>query len=127
MPNPYHYRAHIDRLWRQANSDIPAYKQLKALKALVREMFPPNPNAARNNRLYHTTDPYDVARHLLRDLHDRADSFRLPLPLGEGWGEGSPAHEIGAGSLRPPLPLGEGWGEGSPTEDEPPEEDDDPL
>ncbi len=125
MPNPYHYRAHIDRLWRQANSDIPAYKQLKALKTLVREMFPPNPNAARNNRLYHTTDPYEVARHLLRDLHDRPS--RLPLPLGEGWGEGSPAHEVGAGSLRPPLPLGEGWGEGSPTEDEPPEEDDDPL
>ncbi len=115
MPNPYHYRAHIDRLWRTANSDIPAYKQLKALKALVREMFPPNPNAARNNRLYHATDPYDVARHLLRDLHDRPSESLSPA-----------AHEIGARSLRPPLPLGEGWGEGSPTEDEPPEEDDDP-
>ncbi len=132
MPNPYHYRAHIDRLWRAANSDIPAYKQLKALKALVREMFPPNPNAARNNRLYHATDPYDVARHLLRDLHDRADSLRLPLPLGEacpvldtgGWGEGSPAQLKVAPAQAGAAPAQAG---APPTEDEPPEEDDDPL
>ncbi len=124
MPNPYHYRAHIDRLWRTANSDIPAYKQLKALKALVREMFPPNPNAARNNRLYHTTDPYDVARHLLRDLHDRADSLRPPLPLGEGWGEGSPAK---AGADPAQLKVAPAQAGAPPTEDEPPEEDDDPL
>ena len=122
MPNPYHYRAHIDRLWRTANSDIPAYKQLKALKALVREMFPPNPNAARNNRLYHSTDPYDVARHLLRDLHDRPS--RLPLPLGEGWGEGSPAN---AGADPAQLGVAPAQAGAPPTEDEPPEEDDDPL
>ncbi len=108
MPNPYHYRAHIDRLWRQANSDIPAYKQLKALKALVREMFPPNPNAARNNRLYHSTDPYDVARHLLRDLYDR-DSESLSPPASSG----GRCHGVTEG--------------GAPQAHEPPEEDDDPL
>ena len=102
MPNPYHYRARIDRLWRTANSDAPAYKQLKALKTLVREMFPPNPNAGRNYALYHTTDPYDVARHLLRDLHSIS----------------SPASSGGRC-----LVETEG---GSPPEDQPPEEDDDP-
>ena len=105
MPNPYHYRARIDRLWRQANSDAPAYKQLKALKTLVREMFPPNPNAARNYALYHATDPYDVARHLLRDLHDHAS---LPLSPRAQY-EVAPAQ---AGAAH--------------AEDEPPEEDDDP-
>ena len=125
MPNPYHYRAHIDRLWRTANSDAPAYKQLKALKTLVREMFPPNPNASRNHRLYHTTDPYDVARHLLRDLHDRSSD--PPLPLGEacpaldagGWGEGSP--------VPAQLEVAPAQAGAAHAEDEPPEEDDDPL
>ena len=125
MPNPYHYRAHIDRLWRTANSDAPAYKQLKALKTLVREMFPPNPNASRNHRLYHATDPYDVARHLLRDLHDR--SSVPPLHLGEacpaldagGWGEGSP--------VPAQLEVAPAQAGAAHAEDEPPEEDDDPL
>ena len=99
MPNPYHYRARIDRLWRQANSDAPAYKQLKALKTILREMFSPNPNAARNHALYHATDPYDVARHLLRDLHDR------PSPPASSGGR---------------CPVGTEGGS-------PPEEDDDPL
>ena len=117
MPNPYHFRATIDRLWRQANSNAPAYKQVNALDAIVREMFAPNDRARRNHRLYLATDPYDVARHLLRDLHDRADSFRLPLPLGEGWGEGSPAQ----------LEVAPAQAGAAPTEDDPTEEDDDPL
>ena len=119
MPNPYHYRAHIDRLWRQANSDIPAYKQLKALKALVREMFPPNPNAARNNRLYHTTDPYDVARHLLRDLHDRpSSSISPPAQL-----KVAPAQ---AGVAPAQLKVAPAQAGAALAEDEPPEDDDDP-
>ena len=109
MPNPYHFRANMDRLWRQANSG-PAYKQLNALDALVREMHAPNERARRNYQLYLATDTYEVARHLLRDLHDHTaptsgSSFCPPLPLGEGWGEGSPTH----------------------AEEAPPEEDDDPL
>ena len=121
MPNPYRFKAHIDRLWRHATSEAPAYRRLKALDAVVRELFAPNERARLNHRMYLATDPFDVARHLLRDLYDHSD----PLDLG------------GDDSLYLPLPLGEacpaldagGWGEGphSLAEEELPEEDDDPL
>ncbi|MCY3571589.1 MAG: hypothetical protein OXH19_09675 [Chloroflexi bacterium] len=119
MPNPFHFRASIDRLWRQANSDAPAYRRLNALDKVVRELFAPNERARLNHQLYLATDPYDVARHLLRDLYDRPDigtslgSLRLPLPLGEA----CPALDAG------------GWGEGPPAlpKEETPDEDDDPL
>ncbi len=103
MPNPYHFRANIDRLARYANGPAPAYRRLDALDTIVREMYARTERARLNYQMYLATDPFDVARHLLRDLHDH--SSVPPLPLGEGWGEGSP----------------------TPTEDEPPEEDDDPL
>ena len=116
MPNPYHFRARIDRLWRRSGDHNPGYIRLKALNAVVRELFAPNDRARQNYQLYLATDPYDVARHHLRDLYDRpgpmilAGDGSLPLPP----------------SL--PLPLGEGWGEGPPTlsEEELPDEDDDP-
>ena len=117
MPNPYHYRARIDRLWRQANSDAPAYKQLKALKTILREMFPPNPNATRNHALYHATDPYDVARHLLRDLHSASPPASSG---GKCHAAPSPSPPAGSGGR---CPVGT---EGGPPEDQPPEEDDDP-
>ena len=101
--NPFHFRANIDRLWRRVNSNVPAYLRLNALDAVVRELFAPNERARLNHQLYLATDPYDVARHLLRDLHDRPETSTspasegslplplfLPLPLGEGWGEGPP-------------------------------------
>ena len=135
MPNPYHYRARIDRLWRTANSDAPAYKQLKALKTILREMFSPNPNAARNHALYHATDPYDVARHLLRDLHDRPSP---PASNGERChATPSPSPPASSGgrchaALSPSPPASSGGRcpvgtEGGPPEDQPPDEDDDPL
>ena len=105
MPNQFHLRANIDRLWRRANGRQPSYIRLKALDAIVREIFAPNDRARANYQLYLATDPFDVARHKLRDLYDHA------------------------GSLCPLLPLGEGWGEGSltPEEEEHPDENDDPL
>ncbi len=119
MPNPYHFRANIDRLWRQANSNVAAYRRLNALDMVVRELFAPNERARLNYQRYLATDPYDVARHLLRDLYDRpgpmilAGDGSLPLPLGEAC---------------PTLDAG-GWGEDPPSllEDETSEEDDDPL
>jgi hypothetical protein len=117
MPNPYHFRARIDRLWRRSQVLNPGYIRLKALNAIVREVFAPTERARLNQELYFATDPYDVARHQLRDLYDRAGStpatsFCPPLPLGEAC---------------PVLDTG-GWGEGPPTpEEESPEEDDDPL
>ncbi|MDE2746768.1 MAG: hypothetical protein OXI41_12395 [Chloroflexota bacterium] len=119
MPNPYHLKARIDRLWRHASSDAPAYRRLKSLNAVVRELFARNDRARRNHQLYHATDPFDVARHLLRDLYDHgdpliaADDGSLPLP---------------AGTACPALDA-ECWGEGPlalPEEDDI-EEDDDPL
>ena len=111
MPNPYHFRARIDRLWRQSEAPNPGYIRLKALNAVVREMFAPTERARLNHEMYLATDPYDVARHQLRDLYDRPE----------------PARSTSERSLRPPLPLGEGWGEGPPGEEESAEEDDDPL
>ncbi len=71
MPNPYHLRARIDRLWRRSAEHNPGYLRVKALDTIVRELFAPtNPQARLNHQLYLTTDPYDVARHKLRDLYD---------------------------------------------------------
>ncbi len=116
MPNPYHYRAKIDRLWRRSGDHNPGYIRLKALNAIVRELFAPTERARLNQELYFATDPYDVARHQLRDLYDRADL--LPSPPASGGGRG---HEVAC----PALDAGtEG---GSPQGEESPEEDADPL
>ena len=121
MPNPYHFRARIDRLWRRSEDHNPGYIRVNALDAITRELFVPTDQARRNHQLYLATDPYDVARHHLRDLYDgpdtgtSPDSLPLPLPLPPG--EACPALDAG------------GWGEGSPAfpEDETIDEDDDPL
>ena len=72
MQNPFHFRARIDHLWRRANSNIPAYKRLDALGAIVRELYAPNDRARGNYAMLLATDPFDVARHKLRDLYDHA-------------------------------------------------------
>ncbi|MDE2895327.1 MAG: hypothetical protein OXN87_08020 [Chloroflexota bacterium] len=108
MPNPYHLRTRIDRLWRHANSDAPAYRRLTSLNKVVRELFAPNQCARLNHQLYLATDPYDVARHLLRDLYDHASpAWEDPAPVTI---EVAPA-QAGA----------------APLVDESPDEDDDPL
>ncbi len=108
MPNPYHFRARMDRLWQCANSNARGYRKLKALNTIVREMYAPTERARQNHRMWLATDPYEVARHLLRDLHDRADLF--PSPPASGGGT---------------CPVG--TEEGSPQDEESPDEDDDPL
>ncbi len=112
MPNPFHLRASIDRLWRRSAEHNPGYIRVKALDAIVRELFAPNPRARLNHQLYLATDPYDVARHKLSELYDQADPT-------------VPAAEL---SLCPALDPG-GWCEGSPVPglEEPLDEDDDPL
>ena len=123
--NPFHYRATIDRLARLAAKPNPSYVRVHAACALANELSPANPRRDLIRRMLEIANPVEHARHKLRDLYDRAPipdlfgdplgSLRLPLPLGES-------------SLCPPLPLGEGWGEGPrPTDDEPTEEDNDPL
>ncbi|MYE06386.1 MAG: hypothetical protein F4Y04_04060, partial [Chloroflexi bacterium] len=83
MPNQFHYRAHIDRLWRQSGDHNPGYIRLKALGTLVRELYAPTDRARLNHQLYFATDPYDVACHKLRDLYDRPGPM---IPLGEAAG-----------------------------------------
>ena len=102
MPNRYHLRATIDRLWRRSADHNPGYIRVKALNAIVRELFAPNPQARLNHHLYLTTDPYDVARHKLRELYDGP--------------EGSPSSRF----TREPAPCL------LLQEEEPLEEDDDP-
>ena len=104
MPNPYYFRSVVDRLWRIANGTHPGDVPARAVNALIKE-FPPDAHRyAVARQMLHAVDAYEYARHLLRDLYDRPGSLCPPLPLGEGWGEGPPA-----------------------LEDEPPDEDDDPL
>ena len=118
--NPFHFRANIDRLWRRANRNAPAYRRLDALDAVVRELFAPNDRARRNHRMYLATDPFDVARHLLRDLHDRPSSNSSPASEG--------SLPLRLGEACPALDAG-GWGEGPPllADETQLEEDDDPL
>ena len=116
MPNPFHLRANIDRLWRRSEEHNPGYLRVKALDAIVRELFAPNPQARLKHQLYLATDPFDAARHKLRDLYDTASpdtSLSPSLPLGE---------------TCPTLDAG-GRGEGAPalSEEETPDRDDDPL
>ncbi len=108
MPNPYHFRARIDRLWRRANSSLPGYIRLKALDTVARELYRPTDKARQNLKMYLATDPYEVARHKLRHLHDVA--LALPSPPAAGGGRC--------------LVETEG---GLPQDEQPPDEDDDPL
>ncbi|MDE2966808.1 MAG: hypothetical protein OXS30_04875 [Chloroflexota bacterium] len=98
MPNQFNLRARMDHLWRQSADHNPGYIRLRALGAIVRELYAPTEQARLNQQLCFATDPYDVPRHKLRDLYDR-EAPSVPAPE------------------RGPVPSG----------DELPEEDDDPL
>lgn len=83
MPNPFHFRAHIDRLSRLAAESNPAYVRLRALKGLVRELMPGTPRARLAQQLLEEANPYEFARHKLRDLYDRPGAVETS-PLGGG-------------------------------------------
>ena len=105
--NPFRYRARIEQIWRQTTEHTPSHIRIKALDAITRELFAPNPRAQANYALFLATDPFDVARHKLRDLYD---SISPPASVG---------------SALPPSPDG-----GRclvETEGGLPDEDDDPL
>ncbi len=141
MPNPYHFRARIDRLWQTANSNRPGYIRLNALDAVARALYRPTDKARQNLKLYLATDPYEVAQHKLRHLHDQP-SLLPPRPLGEacpaldagGRGEGSPTLPSppaagGGRCLVEACPALDAGTEGGLPHDDasPPNEDDDPL
>ena len=93
MPNPFHLHAKIDRLWRRANSDAPGYRQVSALNAIVRELFAPTPQAQLNYQAYLATDPFEVARHKLRDLYDHAASSPAPTEVAPTQADDAPQEE----------------------------------
>ena len=122
MPNPFHYRARIDRLWRRSEPHNPGYIRLKALNTIVRELIVPTPRAQSNYQMYLITSPYDVARHKLRDLYDHTDALETS-PLG-----GGAPHPCGAEGAAPaPTAVAPAQAGATLTEEESPEEDDDPL
>ncbi|MCY3733964.1 MAG: hypothetical protein OXG42_06760 [Chloroflexi bacterium] len=102
MPNPFNYRTHVNQLWRTVNGPKPAYIRLRALDALARDLIPGRPRYAVAQQMLNAVDAYEYA---------------------------DPSISGSEGSFCPPLPLGEGRSEGSPTraEEQPSEEDDDPL
>ena len=99
MPSPFYYRSVIDRLARLAGPDRPSYIRLRAACALATELSPANPRRDQIQELLHAADPFAVARHKLRDLYDHADPQAL------------------VSSTDAPMPQ----------EEQPAEEDDDPL
>jgi len=121
MPNPFQYRAAIDNLWRRANGNAPAYRRLNALDAVVRELFASTERARLNYQRYLATDPFDVARHKLRDLYDHATPQDVETDLD------IPQHfecDLDAPQLFEVAPAQAG---AALPEEESPDEDDDPL
>ena len=102
--NPFRYRATIDRLARLAERPNPAHVRVSAAGALVAELSPINPRRDLVRRLLEFANPFEHARHKLRDLYDS------PSPPASGGGR---CHGVTEGGL--------------PTEDALPTEDDDPL
>ena len=99
MPNPYRYRSVLNRLARLTDASHPAHVRVDAAVTLAKELSPANPRCDLIRQMLQAVDPYEFARHSLRDLYDRA------VPL---------VHEQSAESAQPP-------------EEAAPEEDDDPL
>ena len=80
--------------------------------------------------MYLATNPYDVARHKLRDLYDRPDALETS-PLGGACpapDAGGAPHPCGAEGAAPALTqVAPACAEADSQEKESPEEDDDPL
>lgn len=75
MPNPYHFQATIQRLTRLSEPANPAHVRLKATCALIRELSPSNPRHELNMRMLQAVNPFEFARHKLRDLYDGPETL----------------------------------------------------
>ncbi|MXX32474.1 MAG: hypothetical protein F4Z51_09670 [Chloroflexi bacterium] len=73
MPTAIYYRSFLNRLAHLAGAPNPPHVQVVAAGILADELSPANPRRNEVQRLLREADPYDVAAHKLRDLHDHAD------------------------------------------------------
>ena len=104
MKNPFYYRSTINRLNQLMGPANPGHVRLRAVTRLLRELSPQSPGSAENVRTLRAIDAFEFARHKLRDLYDRPDSMVLALEPAPGLSEDL-----------------------APSEEDQPEEDDDPL
>ena len=79
MPNPFHFRSALNQLARLAARPNPAHVRLRAVSALAEQLSPANPRHGLIQRMLQAANPYEFARHQLRDLYDRADPL-TPQP-----------------------------------------------
>ena len=100
MPNPYHFRSVVNGLWRIANDPYPG--SLRDLDALTREQRAiGTPGYAAAQEMLRAVDAYEYARHLLRDLYDRAEptvstqTDVAPAQAGAALQEEEPSEEDG--------------------------------
>ncbi len=73
MPTAIYYRAFVNRLAHLADARNPAHICVTAAGLMVRELSPANPRRELVQRLLREADPFELARHKLRDLYDRTD------------------------------------------------------
>ncbi|MYF21874.1 MAG: hypothetical protein F4209_03860 [Chloroflexi bacterium] len=73
MPTAIYYRSVLNRLTHLAGAPNPPHVQVVAAGILATELSPANPRRDEVQRLLREADPYDLAAHKLRDLHDHAD------------------------------------------------------
>ena len=81
MPNPFFFRAAMYRLSRLAGPQNPPHVRLAATARLARVLMADTPRARLAQQLLQQANPFEFARHKLRDLYDRADSL-CPEPSG---------------------------------------------
>ena len=77
MPNPFHYRAVLNKLARCADAPYPPRVQVAAAITLAGELTPGTPRAQLARQMLLQANPYEDARHKLRDLFDRAAPLSL--------------------------------------------------
>ena len=116
MRNPYHFRTVVNRFWRIATDPGPGPAAVRALDALSGELKLGSPGYDAAQRMLRTVDAYDYARHLLRDLYDAKTS-----PSGGG----APTGAEGAAPAQTKVSPAQAGA--ALQEEEPSDEDDDPL
>ena len=81
MPTAIYYRAFVNRLAHLADARNPAHICVTAAGLMVRELSPANPRRELVQRLLREADPFELARHKLRDLYDGSEAS--PVPASE--------------------------------------------